>query len=129
MPDMAYDIETQKEKLTGMLRSVTDELKSLGIHNPEVPEDWIATPAEPIQTEADENVAADRVEEWDERRANLSILETQYNNIVRALKKIEAGTYGVCEICDQPIEEERLAAEPTARTCIAHAGENAQLTS
>ncbi|MEX0918306.1 MAG: TraR/DksA C4-type zinc finger protein [Candidatus Paceibacterota bacterium] len=126
---MTYNIETQKEKLEGMLTSVTDELKLLGIHNPGVPEDWIATPAEAVTAEADANVAADRVEEWDERRANLSVLETQYNNIVRALKKIEAGTYGVCEVCDQPIEPERLAAEPTARTCIAHAGDTAQLSS
>ena len=30
----------------------------------------------------------------------------------------EAGTYGRCETCGRPIGAERLAARPTARTCI-----------
>lgn len=124
---MAIDIETQKTKLTAMLESVTEELKGLGIHNPEVPQDWIATPGEVIDAEADENVAADRVEEWDERRANLSVLERQYNDIVRALRKIEDGTYGICEVSGEPIEEARLAANPAARTMIAHADEESTL--
>ncbi|UQU61440.1 TraR/DksA C4-type zinc finger protein [Couchioplanes caeruleus] len=36
-----------------------------------------------------------------------------------ALARVEAGTYGVCERCGQPIAEERLAARPFARFCIA----------
>ncbi len=35
-----------------------------------------------------------------------------------ALTKIEAGTFGVCENCGQPIAEERLAAIPYATQCI-----------
>lgn len=35
-----------------------------------------------------------------------------------ALARIEAGTYGVCEECDDPVPYERLEALPTARTCI-----------
>ena len=126
---MAIDIEAQKEALTRMLKNITEELNGLGIRNPEVPEDWIATPGEQIDSEADENVAADRVEEWDERRATLSVLETRYNNIRRALKKIEDGTYGTCEISGEPIEEERLVAHPAARTSIAHADEESSLAS
>lgn len=117
----------QKAKLDAELAQVTDELKELGIHNPEVPEDWIATPGEEMDTEADENLAADRVEEWDERRANLSVLERHYNDIVRALKKIENGTYGTCEIGGEQIEEARLAAYPAARTCTAHTDEESSL--
>lgn len=103
-----------------MLADVTEELKSIGIHNPENPADWIAVPEELEVTEADENVAADRVEEWDERAATLATLETRYNNITRALRKIEDGTYGVCEISGELIEEERLNANPAARTSKAH---------
>ena len=126
---MAIDIDAQKAKLTDQLNEVTEELKGLGIHNPEVPEDWIATPGEPMDREADENVAADRVEEWDERRATLAVLETRYNNITRALKKIDDGTYGICEISGEPIEEARLLANPAARTTIAHADDESRLTS
>jgi len=35
-----------------------------------------------------------------------------------ALRKIEDGTYGVCEVCGRPIAKERLEAIPWARLCI-----------
>ena len=35
-----------------------------------------------------------------------------------ALRKIEVGTYGMCEVCGKPIGEARLAAIPWARLCI-----------
>jgi DnaK suppressor protein len=35
-----------------------------------------------------------------------------------AVTAVEAGTYGRCESCGEPIAPERLAARPTARTCI-----------
>lgn len=40
-------------------------------------------------------------------------------NIDKALKKIEDGTFGECEECDGPISEKRLLAKPDADTCIA----------
>jgi len=38
--------------------------------------------------------------------------------IEEALKKIEEGTYGICEMCDEPIQEERLKIKPYAKYCI-----------
>ena len=35
-----------------------------------------------------------------------------------ALERIDAGTYGMCEVCGKPIGAERLAAIPWARLCI-----------
>ena len=35
-----------------------------------------------------------------------------------AVDRVEAGTYGLCEVCGQPIGESRLEALPAARTCI-----------
>jgi RNA polymerase-binding protein DksA len=35
-----------------------------------------------------------------------------------ALKRIEDGTYGICEVCGKPIAAERLAAIPWTRLCI-----------
>lgn len=37
----------------------------------------------------------------------------------RALEKIEAGTYGYCDSCGNPIAKARLEAVPTARLCVA----------
>ncbi len=36
-----------------------------------------------------------------------------------AVTAVEAGTYGRCRTCGRPIGDERLAARPTALTCIA----------
>ena len=62
-----------------------------------------------------------------ETNAILATLETEYNTIVLALSKIEKGTYGVCEISGEPIEEERLNADPGARTCMEHLGEEGDI--
>ena len=35
-----------------------------------------------------------------------------------ALKKIEDGTFGVCEICEEPIGKKRLEARPETTLCI-----------
>lgn len=35
-----------------------------------------------------------------------------------ALKKIEDGTFGICEICDEPIGKKRLEARPETSLCI-----------
>jgi DnaK suppressor protein len=40
------------------------------------------------------------------------------DQIDRALKKIDDGTYGTCERCGKPIGEERLRARPWATLCI-----------
>ncbi|RKX59367.1 MAG: RNA polymerase-binding protein DksA [Thermodesulfobacteriota bacterium] len=38
--------------------------------------------------------------------------------IDKALKKIEEGTYGICEACGAEIDEKRLMARPEATLCI-----------
>jgi DnaK suppressor protein len=38
--------------------------------------------------------------------------------IDKALKKIEAGTFGVCEECEEPISAKRLDARPEGGLCI-----------
>lgn len=40
-------------------------------------------------------------------------------DIDAALERLDAGAYGLCERCGQPIAAERLAAHPATRTCIA----------
>ncbi len=37
-----------------------------------------------------------------------------------ALARIDAGTYGLCEVCHDPVEPERLLADPLLRFCIDH---------
>src|SRR5580704_14462357 len=40
------------------------------------------------------------------------------NKLDLALKKIEDGTFGVCEICEEPIGKKRLEARPETTLCI-----------
>jgi DnaK suppressor protein len=39
-------------------------------------------------------------------------------DIDNTLDKIEKGTYGICEECEEKINEKRLEANPVARYCI-----------
>ena len=65
---------------------------------------------------------ADMASETFERAKDLSILigmEAKIADVERALERLEAGNYGVCEACGQPIAEARLEAYPAARFCRA----------
>jgi DnaK suppressor protein len=41
--------------------------------------------------------------------------------VENALSRIENGTYGECEVCEEKIEEQRLEALPYATLCMNHA--------
>jgi len=41
-----------------------------------------------------------------------------YKEIADAFRRLEAGTYGVCERCSEEIPVERLTVEPFARYCV-----------
>ncbi len=120
------NLNEYKNKLEIELEKITEELKTLGVHNPET-DDWIENVGETNLTEADSNVEADIAEDMEERGSTLSALEIEYRNIKRALTKLEAGTFGICEISGEPIEEDRLNFKPTARTCKTHMEEEGQL--
>jgi len=45
-------------------------------------------------------------------------LWTKLQDVVRALAKLDDGTYGVCDACGGPIEPERLEAIPWATRCL-----------
>ena len=99
---------------------VERELNEVGRKNPDNKADWEAEPADTGADSADENEVADKIEEYERNTAILKDLEIRYNDIKDALKKIEAGKYGFCEISGEPIEEDRLIANPAARTCKQH---------
>jgi len=124
---MALDSKTLDElrhKLEEELEVVTRELERIGRVNPDNPKDWEAVPQKMDIQEADRNEAADRIEGYEENTALLKELEIRYNNIKLALKKLDDGSYGMCEIGDEPIRIERLRANPAARSCIKHMSEN-----
>lgn len=63
---------------------------------------------------------ADEAEEYSGNLGQSEALRERLDNVKLALAKIEKGTYGVCEIDNNPIEEEVLQANPEARYCKEH---------
>src|ERR1700730_8516308 len=71
-----------------------------------------------IETSPDE---LDRIQEASDREWAMSNLERNSNRLreVRtALRRIEAGTFGICVDCEENINPKRLAAVPWASSCI-----------
>lgn len=50
--------------------------------------------------------------------AVLQALEQKLTQVNNALRKVKFGNYGICEICGAKIESTRLAAMPSASTCL-----------
>lgn len=114
------EINILKHKLEQEFKVLEEELNSLGIQNPQLKADWQERMDDMDTVSADLNEVADRTEEYDTRRAEVAVLEGRWNDVKLALQKISAGTYGLCEVSNEPIEEDRLLANPAARTCKKH---------
>lgn len=117
------DINHFKQKLEEELKEVESELSNIGTKNPNIQNgvtDWQAKPANLDVDTADETEMGDKFEEYEENTAVLKNLEIRYNDIKYALIKIEKGEYGKCEVCSKDIEEDRLGANPAAKTCKEH---------
>lgn len=71
----------------------------------------------------DENFAdsAQVAAEQGENRALAASLREQLDEVEHALKKFDAGTYGVCEVSGEPIPDARLEAMPATRVCVEYA--------
>jgi sigma-B regulation protein RsbU (phosphoserine phosphatase) len=47
-------------------------------------------------------------------------IEPLLAQVDEALSRIDAGTFGLCEVCHDPIEADRLVADPLTRFCLDH---------
>ena len=64
---------------------------------------------------------ADIATETFEREKDVSILDNvdeQLRDVDDALRRLDDGSYGRCEICGKDIGDERLRARPEARFCL-----------
>lgn len=67
------------------------------------------------------NHLADDASELYEQTKNLAIkahLESMLEQVEQAIRRIERGTYGVCDKCGRPIDPERLKVLPEATLCV-----------
>lgn len=64
---------------------------------------------------------ADQATDNFDREFNLGLASTEQkllNQIDEAIRRVDEGTYGICEICSKPIAQKRLLAVPYACSCI-----------
>jgi len=120
------ELKTALEKERGLLIS---ELKTIANPDPNLKDDWDVKHFEwgEDQITSEEALESDEsVNESDEDMKNKALsdhLELRLKKVNDALKRVEDGTYGTCEVCQKEIPLERLKANPAASTDIEHAEE------
>lgn len=116
------DLNKYKGMLLEERAKLEKELSDLGIMDPETG-DWGAYQSEAGEADvSDKNDAADFDEDFLTRANTLGEIEKRYIDVKNALAKIERadGSFGKCEVSGKDIEEDRLDANPAARTCKEH---------
>lgn len=94
--------EGEQQRLSGSLEDSTSELTSFDQHPADVG-------TETHDREVDETLAQS--------------LDAGLREVEAARQRLDGGTYGRCEECGEPIPDERLEAQPTARFCVRHQAE------
>jgi len=117
---MALNLNHFQERLENEQAELENQLSQVARRNPENPSEWVPKPNERDASQADENVVADAIEEYEDNAAIAGALEKRLNDVKSGLDKLKHNVYGKCQICDKDIEEDRLNANPAARTCKEH---------
>lgn len=76
--------------------------------------------SEPVSADSEE--AASERQDDDALAAEEALIARERAAITAALGRIDAGAWGDCSRCGEPIDPRRLAAQPEAALCIACAG-------
>ena len=99
-PDFSELLKSKRQELIGQLKEWREEVR-----------------VEPV-TE-DEGGQASWAQMEHMAFATLEQGQRTLSEVEAALRRVDRGTYGVCEGCGEPIPEARLRALPWARFCIA----------
>lgn len=114
------DFDKYKSLLLAEKARLEKELNIIGYKDPNHPGEWEIKAPDMNTMTSDQSELADMFEELESQTGLEVQLEDRYKHIVSALDRIENGKYGVCVVCNKPIEENRLEANPVAQTCIEH---------
>lgn len=107
LKDLASQLRAREAQLRGELRDGANRASSETFERvaSEAPDSGDASVAQLTM----DTVNAERQRDSDELR-----------DVQAALERIEAGTYGICMACGEPIDVQRLRALPTARYDLRH---------
>lgn len=81
------------------------------------------TKNDPVEKSADEQDQASNQREREINESVFGSVNQSQKDVDIALKKIEQGSYGLCEKCGKPIGKDRLEIYPETRFCVLHAPE------
>ncbi|MEO9180339.1 MAG: hypothetical protein ABI298_01665 [Acidimicrobiales bacterium] len=51
---------------------------------------------------------------------SVTAIEARLNDVDRALERLRAGSYRTCQVCNTPIDESSLVANPLLANCPSH---------
>lgn len=109
------DLEEFKKILKERRKKLVEQLESFA-KKEKGREDWSAKFPK-FDGEVDMERVADEVEEYASLLSLEYNLESQIQEIDRALERIKNGTFGTCKKCKKEIEKERLRVNPTTEIC------------
>lgn len=109
---MALELKALRKHLESERVRLEEELKQLQANVSTSDERREGSPFGKREEEATEAL------ELEKRLALENRIHGQITEIDHALHKIEAGTYGLCDVCGQPIDPARLEALPQASLCL-----------
>ena len=108
-------LEELKKKMEEEKKSLEKELAGFAQRDKQLKGDWDTRFPKFNESRLEE--AADEVEQYENLLPVEHALEIKLKDIDLALEKVEKAGYGLCEKCQQEIEEERLKIMPEAKTC------------
>ncbi len=99
---------TELNRFQAILTAKVDELERFTRHREGITIERSADELEEIQAASERTLAV----------CNLDRNFNQLRNVRAALRRIQEGSFGTCQGCDQDIHPKRLAAVPWATFCI-----------
>ncbi len=108
-------IESYKEQLEKNKASLESMLQRFAKKDTLPEDDWDTIYPKTEGSNMEE--MADEVEEFSSLIKIEHSLEVKLKNINDALRKIKKGTYGICEKCNQEIEQKKLSVIPETKVC------------
>lgn len=109
---MSIDLDAAKKTLLELQEEYQTRIDTI--------EDHIQNPQDELNKDWEDQAISIRQNDTRQLLAEEARQNLIYVN--EALSRIENGTYTECEVCGEPIQEERLKAVPYATLCMEHAG-------
>ncbi|WP_025647315.1 MULTISPECIES: TraR/DksA family transcriptional regulator [unclassified Psychrobacter] len=108
---MSIDLDAAKKTLLELQEEYQTRIDTI--------EDHIQNPQDELNKDWEDQAISIRQNDTRQLLAEEARQNLIYVN--EALSRIENGTYTECEVCGEPIQEERLKAVPYATLCMDHA--------